>query len=159
MILGTPEPTPPETQTLKTKVFGVTHTNPDGTDRQHLIRQCRVFNGLSLRHDPENEHDDCAIEVHRLGVGQIGFIGRHRNAEIVEFLEGGGQPYARITDITGGTPDKPTLGVNIDVFLDEPDSPNSYGEAEVETGPDLGDLFAMGVVFVVFFLLFTALSC
>ena len=158
MFEETPESSP-ESEARYTKVFGVSHRNPDGSERQDLIRQCRVFDILSLRHDPENEHDSCAVEVHRLGVGQIGFIGRHLNAEIVSHIEDGGQVYTRIIEITGGSSDKPTLGVNIEIVLSEPDDETTY-EPELVDGEWMGEFSApCAVVILLVFVLVIAVTC
>ena len=72
---------------------------------------------LRLVPDPENEYDKCAIGVYRDRVGQIGFIGNHLSEEVADHLEDGGHAYATVIEITGGTSEKPTRGVNIEVIL------------------------------------------
>ena len=111
-------------QEITTKIVGVTHKNSDGSSHQRHIEKCKRGDYLFFRHDPENEYDNCAIEVYRehkglLGTSyhQIGFLGRHLAPRIVEHMENGGQAGAYIEDITGGTYSKPTRGVNIRIIL------------------------------------------
>ncbi len=114
-------------QEFYTKVAGVTFDNPDGSSRQGHIRKCREGDQLFLRHDPENEYDNNAIEVYcseRTWFGneryrQIGFLGRHIAPQVVEHIEKCGEESALavISNLTGGTWRKPTHGVNIKVVL------------------------------------------
>ena len=108
---------------LRTKVVGVTHDNEDGTNRQRHIRKCRKGDSLSLRHNPENPHDSCAVEVHHergfffATSNQIGFIRRDLAPEIVGYLDAGGRIDCEIMEVTGGTWTKPDRGVNIKIRL------------------------------------------
>ena len=50
--------------TIRTKVSGVSFENRDGSERQRIIAKCKAGDRLYLRHDPDNEYSDFAIEVH-----------------------------------------------------------------------------------------------
>ena len=110
---------------INTKVAGVTYRNRDETHRQKLIAKLKVGDMLFLNHDPENKHDRNAIEVYCERKGwfgstsydQIGFLNRELAEDMAAHMDTGGKAHAVITDITGGTPDKPTLGCNIRVIL------------------------------------------
>jgi len=45
------------------KLVGVTQANPDGTDRQQLIRHLSVGQTLLLTHEVDNPHDSEAVAV------------------------------------------------------------------------------------------------
>lgn len=95
-------------------IAGVTFSNPDGTSRQELIRRCRIGDEILLIRDRNNKHDASAvIAMHR--VGQLGWIKSAGLEEFAEFLDRRGRATAKICQLTGGTRDKPTLGVNIEI--------------------------------------------
>ena len=100
---------------MHSKVMGVAYNNDDGTSRQQFIRQCQVGELLDLVRDPDNPHsvNGTAIKIVRKNGEMLG----HVQSEISEILAGqmdrGSKVEARITMLTGGTPDKPTRGVNI----------------------------------------------
>lgn len=76
-------------------VVGVTFRNPDGTNRQQLLRKCMPGDPVALLHEPENKHDPNAIAV-CTGAGQIGYLPRAFAAEYPEYMHG------TIKRITGG---------------------------------------------------------
>ncbi len=111
-----------------TKVVGVTFANDDGTKRQEIIeRHCRAGDELMLDSEPENPHADHAVAVYLTKRGwfggvkayQIGYLSDDAGAasEMFRHIEGGGGGEARISEVTGGTRDKPTFGVNIEIAL------------------------------------------
>ena len=100
--------------TIRTKVSGVSFENRDGSERQRIIAKCKAGDRLYLRHDPDNEYSDFAIEVHHGPPGhetQIGFLEDDLASNLLNHLS------ANILDVTGGTPDKPTRGVNMEILL------------------------------------------
>ena len=100
--------------TIRTKVSGVSFENRDGSERQRIIAKCKAGDRLYLHHDPDNEYSDFAIEVHHGPPGhetQIGFLEDDLASNLLNHLS------ANILDVTGGTPDKPTRGVNMEILL------------------------------------------
>ena len=100
--------------TIRTKVSGVSFENRDGSERQRIIAKCKAGDRLYLRHDPDNEYSDFAIEVHHGPPGhetQIGFLEDGLASNLLNHLS------VNILDVTGGTPDKPTRGVNMEILL------------------------------------------
>ncbi len=83
------------------KVYGVTHKNADGTDRQALLRKCRVGETLVLTHEPIPE-DPNAVKVCRQTGEQIGWLSASLAAEIAPRLDKGSRVDVVITDLTGG---------------------------------------------------------
>lgn len=114
----------PTKGSIRTKVSGVTFANPDGTDRQEIIRRyCRAGEELLLRPEPDNEHDDLAISVWvrtspktKARWRQVGYI----NADLVEdvhaLYDTGNAVFSRILQVTEGGA-KRTLGVNIEIYV------------------------------------------
>ena len=103
--------------TIRTKVSGVSFENRDGSERQRIIAKCKAGDRLYLRHDPDNEYSDFAIEVHHGPPGhetQIGFLEDALASNLLNHLSA---ISANILDVTGGTPDKPTRGVNMEILL------------------------------------------
>jgi hypothetical protein len=45
------------------KVAGATFSDDDGSERQAIVRQCKSGERLILRHQPDNECSECAIQV------------------------------------------------------------------------------------------------
>lgn len=104
-------------ETIFSKLQGVTHTNRDGTNRQEIITElCYEGQQLVLMRTP-NQYSDNNLDVYiAFQVGQV-------NTELAELLtpvlDDGGLVRARITDITGGSEDKPTRGVNVEFAIYE----------------------------------------
>jgi len=100
------------------KVAGVTFPNDDGSERQAIIRRCKSGERLILRHDPDNEYSEFAIQVLRENGEQLGHAPEYLAERICQELESGYQAVGFLKSVTGGTPDKPTRGVNfLAVFL------------------------------------------
>ena len=59
-----------------TNLAGVTHTNDDGSDRQKIVKTCRVGKTVNLIRDHENPHDKNAIKVCRESGEQLGWINK-----------------------------------------------------------------------------------
>lgn len=102
------------------KIAGVTMRNDNGIERQDIIAaRCEEGDALALVREPDNEFDYNAIAVYHIGgdgkAFQLGYIGAELAEEMAERLDDGAPVTARITDITGGKPGKPTLGVNIEI--------------------------------------------
>ena len=64
-------------------VAGERHRNEDGSDRQAIIRRCRVGELLVLEHEPDNPHDINTIRVLRQNGEQIGYLEREFAGEVV----------------------------------------------------------------------------
>lgn len=100
------------------KVAGVTFPNDDGSERQAIIRRCKSGERLILRHEPDNEYSEFAIQVLRENGEQLGHAPEYLAERICQELESGYQAVGFLKSVTGGTPDKPTRGVNfLAVFL------------------------------------------
>lgn len=95
------------------KVAGVSHDNADGSSRQAVIRRCKVGEKLVLDHEEDDKHDPNAVRVCRAEGAQLGFLKAELAEEVVR-LSGRGYLWAAfISDLTGGTRDAPTRGVNL----------------------------------------------
>ncbi|MBR2836716.1 MAG: single-stranded-DNA-specific exonuclease RecJ [Coriobacteriales bacterium] len=101
-------------QQFHTKIAGTTF---DG--RQNLLSTLHEGDMLSLIREPQNPHDSNAIKILNGQGTQIGYIKRLIAAAIAPRMDCGAQYEAFIESITGGTPQKPTQGVNILVSLKE----------------------------------------
>jgi hypothetical protein len=98
---------------LHTKVHGVSHENDNGSDRQDNIEMCAVGDIVSLIREPANEFDRNAIAVYAPGVGQIGFVSSALSEDLAPAMDRGTFILAEISDVTGGTEEKPMWGVNL----------------------------------------------
>lgn len=99
------------------KVAGVSYRNEDGSERQSIIARCRVGERLILRHDPDNGYSPFATQVLRTNDEQIGFVPEWLAEVVCDEIESGFQVFGVIKDLTGGTRDAPTRGVNFTVFF------------------------------------------
>ena len=107
-------------ETFFTKVAGVSFENEDGESRQSIIRKCNEGGTVLLEREPDNPHDRYAIAVFaRAGwqVKQIGYLNRGMAWKVSQHMQKGRKIRANITEITGGTHKKPTLGVNIGIHF------------------------------------------
>lgn len=94
-------------------VAGVTFKNDDGTPRQRIVKKCKGGERLVLRRDPDNEHDQFAVAVHRANGDQIGFIPSDSAEWMGRCMDEGHEFWAEVKEVTGQGRD--TLGVNIRV--------------------------------------------
>ena len=99
------------------KVAGVTFPNDDGSERQDIIKRCRPGEQLILRHDAYNKYSIFATQVLRANGEQLGHAPEYLAERICGEIEDGYKTVAVLTDVTGGTSDKPTRGVNFAVFF------------------------------------------
>jgi single-stranded-DNA-specific exonuclease len=83
--------------------------------RQDTIRHCREGERVILKREPDNPYDENAVAVFRQNGDQIAYLSRDNAAWVAHLMDEGKELEARIKRITGGTRDKPTRGVLIDV--------------------------------------------
>lgn len=103
-----------------TSLAGVSHRNPDGSQRQRIIRACRAGERLTLVREPDNEYDEFAIAVYSVSGRQIGYVKTELAERLCEQLDDGCGVAMYVKEVTGGVAGKPTLGVNVAVFVSEP---------------------------------------
>jgi hypothetical protein len=98
---------------FNSKVVGVTRHNHDGSDRQEIARACSGGERLTLRREPDNPQDANAVAVFRGNGDQVGYLSAGVAEQIAPLLDAGAPVMAVVSEVTGGTPDRPTYGVNI----------------------------------------------
>lgn len=104
-------------RSFHTKVVGVTKKNEDGSKRQEVIAGCKVGELVLLIRESENPYDSNAIAVYHSSRKQIGFIAADLAEQLAPDLDSGQTISARISDLTGGTPEKPSRGVNLEIAV------------------------------------------
>jgi hypothetical protein len=84
-----------------TKVVGATDKNPNGINRQQIIKMCTAGEKIKLIREPNNPHDVCAIGVFRESGEQIGCLAKHVAAypELAYHMDIGGEVSARVKKI------------------------------------------------------------
>jgi hypothetical protein len=110
------------TTRIRSKVAGVSHRNDDGSDRQKLIRKyCQ--GGGELLAIPERSRYAASGTAIGLWVpsgrrpSKIGYIQDELVGDLLDHFKNGGGSAVRILDVTGGTRDKPSRGVNFEIEL------------------------------------------
>jgi hypothetical protein len=83
--------------------------------RQKAIKHCREGDQINLRREPKNKYDSNAVAVLRKSGEQIGYLSREDAEWVARIMDAGDTVEARIKWLTGGTRDKPTYGVVIDI--------------------------------------------
>ena len=96
---------------IKANVAGVSY-------RQQAVSGCVEGQSLKLVRDQRNRHDGHAIQV-LSGGAHIGFVPRDINEGFATYLDTGRCIDAEIEAVVGGTPDKPTVGVVMRLYLPE----------------------------------------
>ena len=98
-------------ETMYSKLQGVTRTNADGSQRQDVIAElCYQGQQLLLMRAPNQfSHNNIDMYV----AYQIGQVNPDLADLLAPILDQGGMVRAHITEITGGTEEKPTRGVNV----------------------------------------------
>ena len=95
-------------ETIYSKLQGVTHTNPDGSARQDVIAElCYPDQPLLLLREP-NQYSYNNIGVYV--AYQVGRVNPELADMLAPLIDEGGVVQAQITEITGGTEEKPTRG-------------------------------------------------
>ena len=108
-----PKSQPPEPKgewkVFYTKVAGVTHPNPDGSDRQKIIVRCCAGERVQLVREPDNPYDHYAVRVLNQVGEQIGYIpaevsGNDRGIGwcVGRNMDSGVEYVAQVANITGG---------------------------------------------------------
>ena len=104
-------------ETIYSKLQGVTRTNPDGSSRQEIIANlCFSGQQLVLMRAP-NQFSPNNLDVYV--AYQVGQVNTELADLLAPILDGGGAVRASITEITGGTEDRPTRGVNVSFTIFE----------------------------------------
>lgn len=112
---------------IRSKVAGVTATNPDGLKRQEIIRRaCHAGMDLIAEREPKNPYDSNAIGLWIEGKAkrwQIGYIKAGLADKLSEYLNQGASLSVQILEVTGGDAGR-NFGVNIRIDVaglgDEP---------------------------------------
>ena len=99
------------------KIAGVTYPNDDGSERQDLIKRCKPGEQIVFRHDVDNQYSIFATEILRTNGDQLGYAPEYLAEKIVNEIDNGCNVVGAIADLTGGTFDQPTRGVNFCVFF------------------------------------------
>ncbi|MFN2237669.1 MAG: hypothetical protein ACK2U1_25845 [Anaerolineales bacterium] len=98
-------------ETIYSKLQGVTRTNRDGTNRQEIITElCYPGQQLLLMRAP-NQYSQNNLDVYV--AYQVGQVSSELAEMLAPILDEGHIVRAHITEITGGSDDKPTRGVNV----------------------------------------------
>ena len=92
----------PPIRKIRTKVYGISFRNADGTRRQQVAEKCSPGDPLVLVREPENPYDDLAVAVHTVGNAQLGYLGGHLAHQVTDALESGRRVSAAIINVTGG---------------------------------------------------------
>jgi hypothetical protein len=106
-------------RTYRIAVAGESFRNDDGTSRQKLLAKAKPWMDVDLEPESDNPHDTEAVAVWIVGLGQVGYLpSGHGLFDDVET----GLVEAKIDQLTGGTVDKPSHGLvlEIQIFEDDP---------------------------------------
>lgn len=100
-------------------LFSISTTVAGVSFRQDAVARCSEGQIVDLIRNPSNEHDTNAIEVH--AGEQIGFIPKDVSKILALYMDLAPQVplTATIVKLTGGTREKPTRRVDIDIGVDE----------------------------------------
>lgn len=101
---------------IKTKVVGVSFKNDNGTSRQKYISKSFVGEKIHIIHKPIKGHPN-ALAVYNSRHCQIGHLSSELASEVVKDMNKDYIVLGKITSITGGEKEKPTLGCNIELEL------------------------------------------
>jgi single-stranded-DNA-specific exonuclease len=104
-------------ETIYSKLQGVTRTNLDGSQRQEVIAEL-CYNGqplLLLREPNQYSYNNIGVYV----AYQVGQVSPEIAEALAPLIDQGRVVQAQITEITGGTTDKPTRGVNVSFTIFE----------------------------------------
>lgn len=113
----TPEPKAADTNVLldtHSKVAGVTKNNPDGRNRQDILKTCKSREKLTFVREPNNPYSKNAVAIYR-GADMLGYVNEDFAATIAPMIDSGAVVTGNISSITGG--DKATYGCNYHIKI------------------------------------------
>jgi hypothetical protein len=96
------------THTFRARVEGLTHKNPNGTNRQKILSKCKVGEPLNLVREPDDPKDEFAVAVFRLSGEKLGYLselvvqGSQTMTGLAEYMDNGHHCTAEIAELTGG---------------------------------------------------------
>lgn len=105
-----------KTKVINTKLAGVSQTNPDGTERQDIIKDLIMGEIVLLVRDHGNDHDLYATQVQTQLGEVIGRVPRQKTPQVGAWIDAGNLAIANVTS-RGSVPGKEIVGVNIDIAL------------------------------------------
>ncbi len=88
-------------QTFCTTIAGVTKQNPDGTDRQSLVKALKRGEELKLVREPANSFDKYAIAVFRTSGEQLGYL-HAGDSRLASHIDSGGAVSVKVVRVRGG---------------------------------------------------------
>jgi len=94
-------------ETFYTKIAGA-------SKYQKAIKKCKEGRQCSLVREPKNKYDKNAVKV-MVGNLHIGYLNAEFARVVCDKSKKGSRYSAVIKNITGGTKDKPTFGVNLEI--------------------------------------------
>lgn len=97
-------PKPTDTNILldtHSKVAGVTKDNPDGRNRQDILKTCKTREKLTFVREPNNPYSKNAVAIYR-GADMLGYVNEDFAATIAPMIDSGAVVSGNITNITGG---------------------------------------------------------
>jgi HIRAN domain-containing protein len=110
-----------ERDSFYSSIAGVSHQNRDRTSRQTIIREA-LWLGAPRRivAEDDNPVDTNALALLAPDGRQVGYVNSRLARDMRKWLAEGCRIELSVSDLTGGTPDKPTRGVNVLVRVFDP---------------------------------------
>ena len=105
-----------KSRVINTILAGASQSNPDGTERQDLIKDLIMGEMVLLVRDRRNEHDLYATQVRTQSGETIGWVPRQKTPQVGAWIDAGNLAVANVTS-RGTVPGKEIVGVNIDIAL------------------------------------------
>ena len=114
---------------MKTKIVGVTYDNPDGTNRQNILRRMKdkgcEDERLTFVHEKNNPRDPNAVMILNKKNECLGYA-----ESVAAMLDDELDVHAYIINFTGGTASRPAIGCNIDIpMIDIDESRGQHDKA------------------------------
>jgi hypothetical protein len=95
------------------QVHGIFHKNPDGTERQTIIRECREGEPVFFIPDLENPVDPSAVKVVRVSGEQIGYVEADKAERFKGLMSSGRIESGRIDEVYSFEDDPHRRGVRL----------------------------------------------
>ena len=126
--------------------------------RQDAASRCQVGDPVQLIREPENPHDENAIQVLSIDGEPLGYIPRSQSAELAADMDSLSRVSATIKKVTGGYDDKPTIGLVLEIEVsDAPYGQRYYPPPDDDEIPHV--VKVVGGVFLVFCLFVALFTC
>jgi hypothetical protein len=97
-----------------TKIAGITFAKSE-----QYVKVLKRGSSLILEREPQNKFDKNAVRIYDMNEQFLGYINAGLAAKLAPRMDAGVSFCALVSEVTGGTADKPNVGCNIELIKED----------------------------------------